>query len=144
MDRNRLLNLYAGNEDAQTLPPNALMRATPGGPDLSKMPPEQIEAVVRSLMERGTDEAAYQAMAIARAYGVRPPMHRDFSKPPGEVQGILMGPSGRPRPLMREPDYSGFAGGPDDKGRLPSTGILETGPDYEAAYLQQYAPPRRR
>lgn len=113
------------------------------GPDLSRYSPEQIEEIIKKIAAQGTDGAIYQAMTLARQYGVRSPFDRAFQPPPATF-GNLSGPTGRPRPLMRQPDMTGFSGGPDDPGRMPDTGMAQTYPEYEANYLQQYAPPRRR
>lgn len=111
--------------------------------DVSGMSLQEVERLIRRMIESGSDGNIYSAMALARQTGARPPQHRDFVGPPSAFGGPV-GPTGRPRPLMREQDQVGFAGGPDDFGRLPDSGLFEAYPEYEAAYLNAYSKPMRR
>lgn len=111
-------------------------------PNLAGLSQQDIEAFLRRMIQDGTDRDIYQAMALAREYGVRSPLNRDFQNPPASLGGLL-GNTGRPRPLMRMNDSVGFAGGPDDPGRMPESGNFETYPEYEASYLNTYAKHRK-
>jgi hypothetical protein len=74
----------------------------------------EIESKLREMAampQYQTDEGILQIMGLAHQQGVRSPYDRAFNEPPA-ARGGPLGPSGKPRPLMRGPDeYQDERGG---------------------------------
>lgn len=66
--------------------------------------PVEAEAILKSIADASGDAGLEAVNRIAKQFGLRTPWHRDFSKPPSAMGGLL-GPSGRPRPLQRDDAY---------------------------------------
>ena len=98
--------------------------------------PQEISMALRimDIMKRGdmTDGEIRGAHLDAKSAGVPAPSHRMFNAEPADTYGSVLGPSGRPRPLPRQPDYAlGIGAGEDyeypwgaDGRRVPSAQSL--------------------
>jgi hypothetical protein len=95
----------------------------------------EIEAKLREmagLPQYQTDEGINQIMGLAHQNRVRSPYDRAFNDPPSQKGGPI-GPSGKPRPLMRGPDeYQDERGGRGAFWNENDPSVYE--PDYEARY----------
>ena len=95
----------------------------------------EIETKLREmagLPQYQTDEGISHIMGLAHQNGVRSPYDRAFNEPP-DSRGGPMGPSGRPRPLMRGPDvYQDERGGRGAFWDENDPSAYE--PDYQARY----------
>jgi len=100
----------------------------------------EIEQYLRELAQSpqgATDAGIADIRMMARQYGVRTPYDRAFNDPPTS-QNPMMGPSGKPRPLMRDPDSWDI--GSDGRDRFGQDRY-----QYEHGYDNLYMnPPQRR